>query len=68
MRLIELMGQTAVSADRSLQNLWEKGYEQRIFHRILLCITALPVYIQQISGGLEGVERNSQRKKDLHSS
>jgi len=46
---IKLICQAAISADRSLQNLREKGYEQCVFQRVSLCLASFPVYIKKIA-------------------
>ena len=67
MAVIKLMCQTTIPSDRSLKDLWKERYKQCIFQRIVFRFAALPVYIQNISGRLESIKRNSQWKQDLHS-
>ena len=64
---VKLICKTAVSSDRSLKDLRKERYKQCIFQRIMFRFAAFPVYIQNISGRLKSIKRNSQRKQDLHS-
>ena len=61
------MCQSAVSSDRSLKDLREEGYKQRIFQGMMFCFASFPVYIQNISRRLKGIKGNAQWKQNLHS-
>ena len=67
MRLCQLRHQPSEITDRPLQKLGKERYKECVLKGILLRFGLLPVDIQQISGRLKGIKRDSQRKKDLKS-
>ena len=56
----QFTGQLTEITDRTLGNLREEGYKQKHLEEIFLCSDLLPVDIDQIAHGLEGVEGNTQ--------
>ena len=65
MRLKELSGKLVVDADRTLDDLREEGHEQQQLEGIALSVGFLAVNVHDVAHRLEGVERDTQRQKEL---
>ena len=59
MGLIQGFCQMIKPADRSLNQLWEKGYEQRKLEKIFFGAVFSLIYIYRVSHRLEHIEGNS---------
>ena len=53
-------------ADRALDQLREKGYEQGQLKQIPLCLAGASVNVDDISHGLKGIERNSHWQDQVY--
>ena len=62
-RAEQLLRQCAEARNRPLHNLREKGNKQRQLAKVPLRLLLFSVNINQISHGLEGIERNAQGQK-----
>ena len=62
-RVIELVRQLVVHADRALNDLREEGHEQRELADVALGGDLLAIDVQHIAHGLERVKRDAQRQQ-----